>query len=94
MCAYNRVNSEPCCTGKTLLKDILRDEWKFGGHVVTDCWALQDIYESHKTLPNSVTVAAEAIKAGVNMDCSGLLQKDAINALNQKLITQKILIMH
>lgn len=89
MCAYNRVNSEPCCTGKTLLKDILRNEWKFGGHVVTDCWALQDIYESHKTLPNSVTVAAEAIKAGVNMDCSGLLQKDAINALNQKLITQK-----
>ena len=89
MCAYNRVNSEPCCTGKTLLKDILRDEWKFDGHVVTDCWALQDIYESHKTLPNSVTVAAEAIKAGVNMDCSGLLQKDAINALNQKLITQK-----
>jgi beta-glucosidase len=89
MCAYNRVNSEPCCTGKTLLTDILRKEWKFGGHVVTDCWALQDIYESHKTLPNSVTVAAAAIKGGVNMDCSGLLQKDAINALNQKLITKK-----
>ncbi|WP_166923318.1 glycoside hydrolase family 3 N-terminal domain-containing protein [Flavobacterium poyangense] len=89
MCAYNRVNSEPCCTGKTLLKDILRNEWKFGGHVVTDCWALQDIYDSHKTLPNSVTVAAAAIKAGVNMDCSGLLQKDAITALNQKLITTK-----
>ena len=67
----------------------MRKEWKFGGHVVTDCWALQDIYESHKTLPNSVTVAAEAIKGGVNMDCSGLLQKDAINALNQKLITKK-----
>ena len=89
MCAYNRVNGEPCCTGKTLLQDILRKEWKFGGHVVTDCWALQDIYEGHKTLPNSVVVAAEAIKRGVNMDCSGLLQKDAINALNQKLITQK-----
>lgn len=89
MCAYNRVNSEPCCTGKTLLTDILRKEWKFGGHVVTDCWALQDIYDSHKTLPNSVTVAAAAIKGGVNMDCSGLLQKDAINALNQKLITLK-----
>jgi beta-glucosidase len=89
MCAYNRVNSEPCCTGKTLLTDVLRKEWKFGGHVVTDCWALQDIYEHHKTLPNSVTVAAEAIKGGVNMDCSGLLQKDAINALNKKMITQK-----
>ncbi|AOW10269.1 glycoside hydrolase family 3 N-terminal domain-containing protein [Flavobacterium gilvum] len=89
MCAYNRVNSEPCCTGKTLLTDILHKEWGFKGHVVTDCWALQDIYESHKALPNSVAVAAAAIKGGVNMDCSDLLQKDAIKALEQKLITTK-----
>ncbi|MDR6844659.1 glycoside hydrolase family 3 N-terminal domain-containing protein [Flavobacterium granuli] len=89
MCAYNRVNSEPCCTGKTLLTDILHKEWNFKGHVVTDCWALQDIYESHKALPNSVAVAAAAIKGGVNMDCSDLLQKDALKALEQKLITVK-----
>jgi beta-glucosidase len=89
MCAYNRVNSEPCCTGKTLLTDILRKEWGFKGHVVTDCWALQDIYESHKALPNSVAVAAAAIKGGVNMDCSDLLQKDAMKALEQSLITKK-----
>lgn len=89
MCAYNRVNSEPCCTGKTLLHDILHEEWQFKGHVVTDCWALQDIYDQHKTLPNSIAVAAAAIKGGVNMDCSDLLQKDAMNALNQKMITQK-----
>jgi len=89
MCAYNRVNSEPCCTGKTLLTDILHKEWNFKGHVVTDCWALQDIYDQHKALPNSVAVAAAAIKGGVNMDCSDLLQKDAMKALEQKLITTK-----
>jgi beta-glucosidase len=32
MCAYNRVNDEPCCTGNTLLQTILRKEWKFKGH--------------------------------------------------------------
>jgi beta-glucosidase len=27
MGAYNRTNGEPCCGSKTLLKDILREEW-------------------------------------------------------------------
>ena len=39
MGAYNRVNGEPACGSKTLLKDILRDEFGFEGHVVSDCWA-------------------------------------------------------
>jgi len=87
MCAYNRVNGEPCCTGNTLLRNILRNEWKFRGHVVTDCWALDDIFLRHKTLPNSVATAAAAVKAGVNLDCSNLLQSDVLKALDQKLIT-------
>ncbi|MET0465002.1 MAG: glycoside hydrolase family 3 N-terminal domain-containing protein [Chitinophagaceae bacterium] len=89
MCAYNRVNDQPCCTGNTLLKDILRNEWKFKGHVVTDCWALEDIWLRHKVLPNSVVTAAEAIKAGVNLDCSNLLQDDVMKAIEQKLLTEK-----
>jgi beta-glucosidase len=88
MCAYNRVNDQPCCTGRTLLKDILRDEWGFKGHIVTDCWALDDIWQRHKVLPDRVTVAAEAIKAGVNLDCSDLLQADAEQAVNKGLITE------
>ena len=88
MCAYNRVNGEPCCTGSTLLHTILRNEWHFQGHVVTDCWALQDVWERHKALPNSVDVAAAAIKAGVNLDCSNLLQDDVIKAVQQKLLSE------
>src|SRR5688572_16551964 len=89
MCAYNRVNGEPCCTGNTLLRSILRDEWKFKGHVVTDCWALEDVHARHKVLPNSVHTAAAAIKAGVNMDCSNLLQDAVMRAVEQKLLTEK-----
>ena len=88
MCAYNRVNDEPCCTGNTLLQDILRKEWKFKGHVVTDCWALEDIWLRHKVLPNSVEVAAAAIKAGVNLDCSNMLQDDVMKAIRQNLLTE------
>ncbi len=89
MCAYNRVNGEPCCTGNTLLRRILRDEWKFQGHVVTDCWALEDVWKRHQALPNAVVTAAEAIKAGVNLDCSNLLQDDVKKALQQNLIAEK-----
>ncbi len=87
MCGYNRLNGEPCCTGNTLLQDILRKEWKFDRQVVTDCWALDDIWARHKTIPTRVEVAAAAVRAGVNMDCANILQEDVMKAINQKLLT-------
>jgi len=89
MCAYNRVNGGPCCTGQTLLQSVLRNEWKFKGHVVTDCGALDDVFMRHKAIPTSVETAAAAIKAGVNMDCSSLLQHDVMKAIDQKLLTTR-----
>lgn len=88
MCAYNRLNDQPCCTGNILLQDILRNEWKFKGHVVTDCWALDDIWQRHKTIPTRVEVAAAAVKVGVNMDCSNILQDDVLKAIDQGLIVE------
>jgi beta-glucosidase len=88
MCAYNRVNDMPCCTNDSLLRKILREEWDFKGHVVTDCWALQDIWKEHRVMNNNVEVAAAAVKAGINLDCSNMLQDDLIKAFHQKLITE------
>ena len=87
MCAYNRVNGEPCCSGPTLLHRILRDEWHFRGHVVTDCGALDDIFERHKALPGPMETAAAAIKAGVDLDCSNVLQDDVLKAVQAGLLT-------
>ncbi len=89
MCGYNRLNGEPCCTSPTLLEDILTKEWGFKGQITTDCGALEDIYLRHKSTPTSVEVAAEAIKAGMNMDCSELIQKDAMEAINKGLISEE-----
>lgn len=87
MCAYNRLNNEPCCTSNTLLQNILYKEWQFKGHVVTDCGALYDIKDYHKLEKDPAVLAAAAIKAGVNLDCSNLLQKNVSDAYNRKLIS-------
>ncbi|HEY8784422.1 MAG TPA: glycoside hydrolase family 3 N-terminal domain-containing protein [Mucilaginibacter sp.] len=89
MSAYNRVNGVPNSINKLLLTDILRKEWGFKGHVVTDCGALDDVYAAHKSLPGPVETAAAAIKAGVDLDCSTVLQEDAIKAVKQGLLTEK-----
>jgi len=89
MSAYNRINGVPNSINKMLLTDILRKEWGFKGHVVTDCGALDDVYSTHKTLPNAVEVAAAAIKAGIDLDCSSILQNDVIKAIDQKLVTEQ-----
>ena len=89
MSAYNRVNGVPNSINKMLLTDILRKEWGFKGHVVTDCGALDDVFSTHKSLPGPVETAAAAIKAGVDLDCSTVLQEDAIKAVKQGLLTEK-----
>src|SRR5690606_39413831 len=88
MCAYNRLNDEPCCTSNNLLKKLLRDEWKFKGHILTDCGALDDIVRFHGVLDNNVEAAAAGIKAGVSLDCSDLYQKNLAEAIRQNLITE------
>jgi len=89
MCGYNRVNGEPCCTSPTLLHRILHEEWHFKGHVVTDCGALDDIFTRHKVLPGPMETAAAAIKAGVDLDCSTVLQQDVIKAVDAGLLTKQ-----
>lgn len=89
MTAYNRINGEPASTSRSYLTNILYKEWGFKGHVVTDCGALDDVYTHHKVLPTSVEVAAAAIKAGINLDCSTILQKDVVKAVEMKLLQAK-----
>ena len=80
MGAYNRTNGEPCCGSKTLLRDILRDEWGFGGHVVSDCWAIKDFHTGHMVTSDEVESVSLAMNNGCDLNCGDLFVylKDAV----------------
>ena len=69
MCAYNRADGLPACANPRLLEQILRKEWGFNGYVVSDCGAVGDIYQHHKTSPNAESGVAAALKAGTDLNC-------------------------
>lgn len=88
MGAYNRTNGEPCCGSKTLMRDILRGEWGFEGHFVSDCWAIKDFHEKHKVTRNMEESAALALKSGCDINC-GVTYQYLLKALEQGLVTEE-----
>lgn len=102
MGAYNRVNGEPACGSKKLLKDILRGEWKFEGHVVSDCWAVNDFHENHHVTRTAAESAALAVNNGCDLNCgtaylhlktayeAGLVSEEAITAAVERLMEVRI----
>ncbi len=71
MGSYNCVNGEPACASKTLLQDILRDEFGFDGYVVSDCGAIRDIDQFHKITSGPEESAALAVNNGCDLNCGG-----------------------
>ena len=69
MCAYQRLDDDPCCGSNRLLQQILRDEWGFKYLVVSDCGAVSDFYTSHKSSSSPVTASAKATLAGTDVEC-------------------------
>ena len=80
MCAYNSVNGEPCCGSENLISDILRDEFDFNGHVVSDCGAINDIHSNHNYTNSNLESIAFAIKGGVDLNCGSMYDRYTIGS--------------
>ena len=81
MCAYNAYEGKPCCGNNQLMQTILREKWKFTGYVTSDCGAIDDFYKTHKTHPDAMTAAADAVYNGTDVDCGNeafFALKDAV----------------
>ena len=90
MCAYNRVEGEPCCSNKRLLHDILRNRWGYDKIIVSDCWAIRDFFrpDAHATHPSAVEASADAVASGTDLEC-GSAYKSLREAYDKGLISEE-----
>lgn len=88
MGAYNRTNGEPCCASPTLLQTILREQWGFKGHVVSDCGAIEDIHAHHQVTDSAEASAALAVTNGCDL-CCGRTFESLVSAAQQGLIPEE-----
>lgn len=88
MGAYNRTNGEPCCGSGRLLRDILRKEWGFEGHVTSDCWAIKDFHEQHCVTATPVESVSLAMNNGCDLNCGSLFLY-LEQAVKERLVDEK-----
>lgn len=100
MCAYNRLEGDPCCGSNRLLMQILRNEWGYQGLVVSDCGAVSDFYmdNAHKTHPDKEHASAGAVLNGTDVECGtnyaslpqavrdGLISEESIDTSVRRLL--------
>jgi beta-glucosidase len=100
MCAYQRLDDEPCCGSTRLLQKILRDDWGYKYLVVSDCGAIADFYTTHKVSSDATHAAAKGVLAGTDVECGfgyafgklpqaiekGLVSEDEINKHLQRVL--------
>lgn len=71
MCAYQRIDGEPCCGNNRYLHQILRGEWGYDGLVTSDCGAITDFFAvgHHHVVDNPRQAVAKAVRTGTDLEC-------------------------
>ncbi len=84
MCAYQRIDGDPCCGNNRYLQQILRNEWKFDGLVVSDCGAVGDFWIKgrHEVSEDAKSASAKAVISGTDVECGANYKRlpDAVKA--------------
>lgn len=102
MSAFNSLNGVPATGNRWLMTDILRNQWKFHGFVVSDWNAVQEL-KAHGVAETDTDAALMAFNAGVDMDmtdglynrclekavCEGKLDMQAIDTSVERILRTK-----
>lgn len=86
MCAYNGLNGYPMCASP-MIQEILRNEYKFDGFVVSDSDAINFIFSEFHFVEDSMSAAAISMNAGVDLN-SGATFAELTNALAAQMVTE------
>ena len=70
MCAYQRIDGEPCCGNARYEQHILRDDWGFQGLITSDCGAIRDFLPQwHNVSKDGAAASAKAVLSGTDVEC-------------------------
>jgi beta-glucosidase len=83
MCTYTSLNGVPTCVNNYTMTQILRNEWGFEGFMISDMDAIEDMMTQHHYFDDEVVMAAETIKAGMNLELTSGLEANALSMLGQ-----------
>ena len=73
MCAYQRIDGQPCCSQSRYEQQILRDEWGFKGLITSDCGAIRDFLPQwHNVAKDNEEAAAKAVLNGTDVECGSV----------------------
>jgi beta-glucosidase len=104
MCAYQRLEGQPCCGSDKLLIDILRNSWGYKNIVVSDCGAIDDFWRKgrHETYLDKESASVAAVRAGTDVECgssyvslleavkSGKISEEKLNVSLRRLFTGRM----
>ncbi|HEY0435767.1 MAG TPA: glycoside hydrolase family 3 protein, partial [Phenylobacterium sp.] len=68
MPSYNEIDGVPSHANHWLLTEVLRGEWGFKGAVTSDYFAIRELRDRHKMVPNLDDAAVTALNAGVDVE--------------------------
>lgn len=91
MTSYNSMDGVPCTANRYLLTELLRNEWKFKGFVVSDLYSIEGIHQSHFVASTMQEAAVLALSAGVDVDLGGDAYMNIVDAMNEGQITKEVL---
>ncbi|XP_030454934.2 probable beta-D-xylosidase 2 [Syzygium oleosum] len=88
MCSYNQVNGVPACANPNLLKKTVRGAWRLDGYVVSDCDSVGVFYDKQHYASTPQQAVADAIKAGLDLDCGPFLAMHTEEAVSGGLLNE------
>ncbi|SFU45349.1 glycoside hydrolase family 3 N-terminal domain-containing protein [Alicyclobacillus macrosporangiidus] len=68
MPGYHELDGVPCHWSSELLQRTLRERWGFDGIVVSDYFAVNQLFEYHRVAQSKVDAAVFAVQAGVDVE--------------------------